>query len=386
MPFLPFFIRDLGVSEPTQLSRWSGLVYAGPFVISFFLTPIWGFLADKYGQKPMVVRAIFGLALSQALIGFSVNVEMLLTFRIVQGAVSGFIAAALALVAATTPEEKTGYALGILQTATSSGTVVGPLLGGTLADLFGFRPLFFIVAGLCTISGFLIVWLVKVAPNPGRTSEKAWSIWSNYRYAFNSKILRTTLLVIVISGIALTLPLPIFALFVESLIEQTSYLATLTGFASATTGFVMIFSSPFWGKLNDTKDFRRNLLIATAGAVIAFSGQAFVSNITQLLFLRALQGFFMGGIVPALYASISKNSSLERRGGIMGIASSFNILASFLGPIMGGDLAARVGFRGNFASSGVIMFVSFLVTYIYLKANIGIKGSKMATTLTQEAL
>src|SRR3989304_5661176 len=103
VPFLPFFIRELGVTEPAELARWSGLVFSGPFVLSFIATPIWGNLGDRYGRKIMVVRAIFGLAISQALIGLSQNVEMLFFFRMLQGAISGFIAAALALVSANTP-------------------------------------------------------------------------------------------------------------------------------------------------------------------------------------------------------------------------------------------------------------------------------------------
>src|SRR5436309_6951838 len=97
VPFLPFFIRQLGVTDQTELSRWSGMVFSGPFILSFIATPIWGTLGDRYGRKIMVVRAIFGLATSQVLIGFSQNVYQLFFFRVVQGAISGFIASALAL-------------------------------------------------------------------------------------------------------------------------------------------------------------------------------------------------------------------------------------------------------------------------------------------------
>ena len=57
----------------------------------------------------------------------------------VQGALSGFIAASLALVSANSPREKTGYALGILASATAAGNVLGPFFGGLLADAFGYR-------------------------------------------------------------------------------------------------------------------------------------------------------------------------------------------------------------------------------------------------------
>src|SRR3990172_4468911 len=121
VPFLPLFVRELGVTSLEETAYWSGLVFAGPFFISFFLIPIWGNLGDRYGRKIMTVRAVFGLAVAQA------------------------------LVAANTPKEKTGYALGLLQSATAAGTVLGPLLGGLISELFGFRSVFFIVAGFVII-------------------------------------------------------------------------------------------------------------------------------------------------------------------------------------------------------------------------------------------
>ena len=76
VPFLPFFIRNLGVTEPGQVSQWSGLAFAGPFIVSLFMTPIWGWLGDRYGRKLMVIRAIFGLGIAQVLVGLSQNWEL----------------------------------------------------------------------------------------------------------------------------------------------------------------------------------------------------------------------------------------------------------------------------------------------------------------------
>ncbi len=159
VPFLPFFIRELGVTDPDELARWSGLVFSGPFVLSFIATPIWGALGDRYGRKNMVVRAIFGLAVSQLLVGFSQDVIQLFIFRIVQGAISGFIASSLALVSTNTPREKVGYALGLMQSASAGGMVLGPFVGGLLADLIGYREIFFVTASLCTIGGVVVVFL-----------------------------------------------------------------------------------------------------------------------------------------------------------------------------------------------------------------------------------
>src|SRR5512143_2906999 len=95
VPFLPFYIRELGVSDPDDLARYSGLVFSGPFFLSLVFTPIWGILGDRYGRKVMVVRALFGLGLAQVFVGLSQNVWQLFASRVIQGVISGFIPSAL---------------------------------------------------------------------------------------------------------------------------------------------------------------------------------------------------------------------------------------------------------------------------------------------------
>jgi DHA1 family multidrug resistance protein-like MFS transporter len=361
VPFLPFYIRHLGVKSTEDVARWSGLVFAGPFFLAFFLTPVWGYLGDRYGRKLMTVRAIFGLAASQLLIGLAQNVEMLFVFRMIQGAISGFIAAALGLVSATTPREKAGYAVGLMQTAQSSGNVIGPLIGGTLADTLGFRPIFYIVAVLCTVSGIVIIKFVKEAERPGNDGHQQLSVASNYRYAFSSKPIRIALAIMLISQTAVFMIQPIFALYVESLVGDTNLLATMAGGIFSVVGIFVVISAPWWGKRNDAKSYKKNLSIAILGAGVSYTAQGLVTNAYQLIFFRATLGFCLGGMLPTLYSYISKNSSLERRGGIMGIASSGNILANMIGPIAGGFIAAHVGLRQNFFITGGILMLTVLL-------------------------
>ncbi len=145
VPFIPFFIRELGIERSNEIQLWSGLIFAGPYFLSIITVPIWGILGDKYGRKLMILRAIFGLAVSVTLMGFSQNVTQLFALRIIQGDVIGFIAAALSFISANTPEEKSGYAIGILQSSMSAGNIIGPFFGGIASDLWGVRYTFYIV-------------------------------------------------------------------------------------------------------------------------------------------------------------------------------------------------------------------------------------------------
>lgn len=361
VPFLPFFVRDLGVSDPDEVARWSGYVFAGPFLVSFLVTPVWGYLGDRYGRKLMVVRAIIGLAISQALIGLSQSVEMLFLFRMLQGAISGFISSALALVSTNTPKEKAGYAIGVLQTSTAAGQVIAPLLGGSLADLIGFRPVFFIVASLCVVAAILVITTVKETSPVSRAGEKKHTLSSNYRYAFSSREIRIAIVLIFLVQAGILLVQPIFALYVEYLEPVQEYLATITGALFSVAGLFMVFSAPWWGKRTDRQSYRANLSFAVGGAALACAAQGFAMSGWHLIPLRALQGFCMGGMTPTLYSYVSKRTELSRRGGIMGIASSSYILANMVGPSVSGQIAAGIGLRANFYISGAILLVALLL-------------------------
>lgn len=365
VPFLPFYIRTLGVHDDAAVARWSGLVFAGPFLPSFFLTPVWGYLGDRYGRKMMTVRAIFGLALSQLLISFAPNVEMLFVFRMIQGAISGFLASALALVSANTPREKSGYAIGLLQTATSSGNVVGPLIGGSLADAFGYRPIFFIVGGLCLLTGIIVVRFVTEKKEHGQNNQLQHSLLSNYSYVVKSRALWITMGVILLSQMAVFLVQPIFALYVDSLLSSQRYVATAAGAIFSIAGVFTVFSAPWWGKRNDAKSYRKNLTLAMLGAGAAYALHAFATNALQVVVLRAILGFGIGGMLPALYSYVNKNSPLDRRGGVMGIASSMSILANLFGAPLGGFLGGLLGIRSVFYFAGGILVASVLVIRKY---------------------
>jgi MFS family permease len=367
VPFLPFFIRDLGVNSDEAVAKWSGLVFAAPFMLSFFFTPFWGAMGDRYGRKIMVVRAIFGLGIAQVLIGFSPNVEFLFAFRIIQGAISGFIPSALALVSSTAPKDKTGYAIGMLQTATAAGTVIGPLIGGLLADIVSYRSIFFIVAALCFAAGFMIIKNVKVEETKSGRDNNEFTLKTNYKYAFNSTRIKMALFLILLTQMAIVLVQPIFALFVETFPIDKSYLSTITGLTFSIMGVFMIFSATAWGKFCDSKGYRANVAIATVGAATSFILQSFASSVIQIIILRAMLGIFLGGILPSLYSYVSKNTEPSRQAGVMGIASSAFILANLIGHLTGGYFAAHFGLRETFIVSGILLFVASFVIYKFLK-------------------
>jgi len=360
IPFLPFFVRELGITDPTDLARWSGLVYAGPFFLSFVATPFWGSLGDKYGRKAMVVRALIGLAVSQLLIGLSQDVYQLFAFRIVQGGISGYIAASIALVSTTTPKERIGYALGMMHSASAAGSVLGPFLGGLLADMIGYREIFFITASLCALGTVVVARMVH---EPGRAAPavRRYTVRDNYRFMFTNRHLRLTAITMVVAQMSILMIEPIFALFVESFQTDTRFISTLTGGIFSISGLSMVLFAAWWGKRNDERGYTKNLSMALAVVGVVYAGHIIVQNLFQLAILRAFLGFAQAGVLPALYSLTNINTPPERRGGIIAVASSMTILGNMIGPMIGGFVAGHFGITASFVANSCMLIGMSLV-------------------------
>src|SRR2546430_14915674 len=102
-------------------------------------SPIWGILGDRFGRKPMLIRSMLGGGITVGLIFLAQSPIQLVILRLAQGATSGTVAAATALVAAETPRLRVGWALGVVTSAIALGGAIGPVVGGLAGDLFGLR-------------------------------------------------------------------------------------------------------------------------------------------------------------------------------------------------------------------------------------------------------
>lgn len=360
IPFLPLFIRDLGITDPEKAKIWSGLVFSGPYMLSIIATPIWGSLGDKYGRKPMIIRALFGLTIAVGLMGFVQNVTQLFALRIFQGAVSGMIASGLGFVSANTPDERSGFAIGILQTSLSAGNIFGPFIGGIISDAFGIRNVFFLVSLLSLISGILIIFFVH-ENKLGDIDKNKFALFSNIRYIIkNNEIFRIVALILLAQG-AINYANPIFPYFVEELGAPAKYLSSITGSLFAIVGFFSILFASTWGRRNDKKHYGKTLRISTTVIGVAAILHIFVPNYIYLFPLRAIVGIFFAAVIPTLYSALSKRAPLDKKSGLMGIASSATLLGSLIAFLTCGIITAEYGNQAAFIISAGILFLVALL-------------------------
>ena len=367
LPFLPLYISQMGVTSHEALSMWSGLTFSITFLISAIVSPMWGSLADRKGRKLMLLRASLGMAIAILLQAFATNVWQLFLLRGVMGLTSGYIPNAMALVASQVPRERSGWALSTLSTAQISGVIGGPLMGGVIADHIGLRAVFFITATLLMVSFLVTLFLIKEGVRPTlkkseRLSGKA--VFASLPYPGLVISLFFTTMVIQLCNGSIS---PILALFIKSMLPDSTNIAFLSGLIASVPGVSALISAPRLGKLGDRIGTERILMATLVCAVVLIFAMSWVTTPFQLGVLRFLLGFADGAMLPAVQTLLVKYSSDRITGRIFGYNQSFMYLGNVAGLLMGASVSAMAGFRWVFVATALIVLVNIWQLAIALR-------------------
>jgi DHA1 family multidrug resistance protein-like MFS transporter len=365
-PILPLYLPQIGIETSSAVEFWSGVLSSLSFLVSAFVSPLWGSLADRHGRKMMVIRSALANCALQIGMGLAQNVWQLVALRAAIGAFSGFSAAAIAMVATQTPRDRLGFALGWLSTGQLVGALVGPVLGGGLADISGsYRLVFYATAGIALLAAALAHFGVDERFTPESRQGKP-SALRGFIVLARSPGLMPIFITILVAQLGVRTVQPIVTPFVQELTGPLPSLATLAGFAFSITGVADLIASPFLGKRSDSLGYRRVLLISLFGAAIATLPQALVDSYWQFLALRFALGLFVGGILPTANALVGRLATTSRQGLAYGITASATFLGSFLGPFSGGTIAATIGMRSVFIFTGCLLLANLLWVFFML--------------------
>lgn len=350
-PFMPFYVQDLGVTDPDKVALWSGLLGTATGGMLFVSSPIWGSLADRFGRKPLLLRAYLGAMITMTLQGLVQNVWQLFAMRALQGAFVGTIPAATALVASGTPRERVAYALGLLQMALFTSQFVGPLAGGGLAASIGFRPTFLATAGFYLISFLLVLLLVEERFERPPPEERA-GLAQNLRLVVTRRPLLVLIAIVFLLNSGPPFVRPIIPLVVESFAPSAS-VETLAGFAFAAMALTSAGAAIAAPRLSARAGYRNALALMTLGAGAAYLPVAMAANVPALIVLIGVVGLFTGGMLPTANALIDLHAPPGRQASAFGLAGSAMALGFALAPLAGGAVAATAGVDAAFVVIGL---------------------------------
>jgi len=364
MPFLPFYVRELGVTDEKSVLLWSGWLTTSCGITMAIVAPIWGVLADRHGRKLMVARSMIGGMLVITAMGFVQTPQQLLALRILQGILTGTVSASLALVSSAVPERRAGFALGLMQTAIFVGGAIGPWMGGAIAQHYGYRIPFFVAGGTLLIASLLTIFAVhEEFERPTANGADSALTLRDVLGMGGFTTMVTILFFVQLSGSFLGPILPLY-------IERISGLppggaAGTAGMIFGVSAIVAAVSATVVGRLSDRLGPRRVLVTCTflTGWILIPHGLA--RTIGQLLACRLGDASVGAGTIPVANAIIRRIVPSEACGKAFGLVASVSCLGWGIGPIIGSSLAKDFGMRMPFfVVGGAFMLIAVATNFL----------------------
>ena len=371
MPFMALYIEELGV-KGDMVEWYTGLSVAVSSLASALVSPVWGRLADRYGRKPMMIRASMVMTFTMGGLALVPNVFWLLFLRTLNGLFAGYVPNATALIASQVPQNRSGYALGTLSTGLTAGVLIGPLLGGTLSEAFGMRGTFLLVGLILFICCLLTVFGLREDFQPIEKGEMMTLSQVFAKIPSKSILigLFVTSMIIQISAQSIA---PMLALYIRYLGQRDNILF-YSGLIVSAMGFSSLLSTPFLGKLGDRIGNHRLLLIGLFYSFLLYFLCGFAGSALQLGILRFAYGFGVGALMPSVNSLLTKMTPKEGISRIFSFNQSFSYIGQVLGPFVGSAVATGLGYRWVFFVTAMIVFGNFVWSLIIFRKLLGVKN------------
>lgn len=370
VPFMPIFVEQLGI-EGDQVAFYSGLAISVSAISAAFVSPIWGILADKYGRKPMMIRAGLAMTITMGGLAFVPNIFWLLFLRFLNGVFTGFVPNATALIASQVPKDRSGYALGTLSTGVVAGTLTGPFVGGFIAEIFGIRNVFLLVGSFLFLAAILTILFIKenFQPVPKEKALPTRELFTSVKYPFLLINLFLTSFVIQFAAQSIG---PILALYVRDL-GQKENLLFVSGLIVSSMGFSSMMSAGVMGKLGDKVGNHRLLVVAQGYSVCIYLLCANATSPFQLGIYRFLFGLGTGALIPGVNALLSKMTPKVGISRVFAFNQVFFYLGGVIGPLAGSAVAGQFGYHSVFYATALCVALSCLFNLIQFRTLLKVK-------------
>jgi MFS transporter, DHA1 family, multidrug resistance protein len=362
-PYWPLILSSFNTSfDSFTLQYWSGAIYMAPLLAIIFTTLFWIKVGERIGYKKMILRAGFALAASQWALFFFHKPWLIFFIRLMQGAFAGFTTATQAWSLSITPLHMHSQIVGRLQAATATGSVVGPIGGGVLANYFGYLSIFITSGCICLLISIILIIFLKENTDYSKVSHKINKI---------KKIITSSekflLLIICFTQIAKWMSKPFFALYVAKQLKATNL--TL-GIIYALIALAMSLTTPSAGWIADRRSttfaFTRKALVFSfllCGIVQWFF--AYITRVSLAFFLSIILGICLGVIALLVFSFLLKGVENNRRGNLVGLGNTALKFGNLAGIILGTVIQAEYNFKVSFLYIGICYFILAILACCY---------------------
>jgi DHA1 family multidrug resistance protein-like MFS transporter len=362
VPFLPLFIKELGVKS--GVAFWAGMTLAVQTIAAIVMLPYWGKLADKYGPKLMILRA--GICSSLIYLGmvYCQSLWQLLLLRFLTGVLVGFIPASVSMVVTNTPKSEAARYVAVIQSVVAFGNIAGPSFGGVLVSWVGYRGSMLISFAVVALAVLIVLLLVeerqKVTINVQPTS-----LLQDVRSAFQKPVLVTALCSDMIYGFVTMASQPILLLYIQELTGTKANL--FTGPIFALPGLAIVMTNYCWCRLGERYTFPRIILLGLTGAGSFIFLQGMVRNIWWFAAAYFLAGLFAAAVRPNTAGLIATKVETDFQGRAFAIQQGSRTFGSFLAPLLAGSLGSILSLRWVFFIIALLTLIAVNVIGLQIR-------------------
>jgi DHA1 family multidrug resistance protein-like MFS transporter len=355
MPFLPLYFQQLGVSDVGEIAFWSGLSLGVTPAVTALLAPMWGRLADRFGRKIMIERSLASFVVVMAAMAYVTEAWHVFALRAIQGLFAGYGALTLTMAADSAPRDRMAYAIGTVQTAQRLGPALGPIIGGTVAQIVGLRRAFFVTSAFYLIALVLVFVLYKEGtPVTHASPGGRGRVTFRNVLAFENFIVLMT----VVFGLQFVDRSfgPVLPLYLAELGTSQANVPILSGVLFSIAAGTAAIGNNACARL--LRRYPARTVIVGAAAVAALGVLVYVlAGTSTLLFAGTpLFGFAIGTATTAVYTAAGTVIPASARGAGFGLLTTASLTGLALSPIISGMLGA-FSIRAVFLLDGVALLV-----------------------------
>jgi MFS transporter, DHA1 family, multidrug resistance protein len=360
IPVMPSFINVMHLSGKTM-----GYLVAVFAITQLLVSPIAGRFVDRFGRKKMIIIGLFLFGISELIFGLGTHVSVLYVSRMLGGVCAAFIMPGVtAYIADITTYKERSTAMGYMSAAISTGFIIGPGVGGFIAE-YGIRMPFFFAAAIAFLACIVSIFILKEP----LTKEQLAELSVNANQSNMLKDLKKSLhpsyfiafLIVFVLAFGLSAYETVFSLFSDRKFGFTPKdIAVIITISSIFGVLVQLF---LFGRMVDSLGEKKLIQICLLVGTILAVASAVISSFLMVLIVACVIFLAFDLLRPALTTYLSRAAGKEQ-GFVAGMNSTYTSLGNIVGPSLGGILF-DVNIHYPYLFAAVIMFLGFWITMLW---------------------